>query len=247
MRSWLALLAAVLALAGCVSTGRPSDANLVEAARINTELGIDYMRKGQMEPALEKLKRAIGQDPNNSVAQSAIAYVYQTRSEPELAEKHYRQALALDAENADARNNFGVFLCGRGEYAEADKYFLKAAQDPKYTTPDVAYTNAGVCAKSFNATKAENYFRKALEANPKSPDALAQLASIAFRGKDYLRTRAFLQRFEAVGKPTAEMLWIGAQTEREMGDDLAARKYELRLRREFPDSAEAANLDKPRE
>lgn len=245
MSRLIAAILAALALGGCAADPPGKGGDLEEAARLNTQLGIDYMRKGQPDYALEKLQRAIAQDPDYAVAHSSIAFVYQTKGEFKLAERHYRTALSLDAENPAARNNFGVFLCGRGEYAEAEEYFLQAAQDKRYATPEAAYTNAGICAKQYNAEKAQDYFRRALEANPEFADALAQMALVSFKQKDHLRTRAFLQRYEAVGKPTPEVLWLAVQNETALGDDLAVRKYQIRLRREFPDSAETAQLDKP--
>ena len=242
------LFAAVLVVAGCGSDPSKSDikgANPIEAARINTQLGIDYMRHGDLISAKEKLLRAIKEDPTLSLAHSSLAYVHSRLGENEDAEKEYRKALSLDQQNASARNNFGVFLCGQGKLAEAEHYFIDAAQDPHYGTPEAAWTNAGVCLRKTDADKAENYFRKALAANREFPDALANMAWIAFQKGDYWRTRAFIQRYELVGPATAETLWLAAQTERQLGDMPAARTYERKLRTDFPESEEASKLPKP--
>ena len=58
---WVGMLG--LALAACTTTdSNPQKADMEEAARLNAQLGIDYMRKGQYELALEKLQKAIDQD-----------------------------------------------------------------------------------------------------------------------------------------------------------------------------------------
>lgn len=242
MRSAL-LLALVLALAGCASDGSSDrGGDMAQAARINTQLGIDYLRQGQLDLAQQKLMRALEQDDDYGPTHTAIAVLYQKQGDLRLAERHYRRALDLDPEDADLHNNFGVFQCGQGRSAEAERYFMQAAQNRRYATPEVAWTNAGMCAKSYDMARAETSFREALRLNPKFPDALAQMAMISFKAGDWLHTRAFIQRYEAVGKPSAELLWIALRTERELGDQIAAHKYEARLRRDYPNSPEAGRI-----
>jgi type IV pilus assembly protein PilF len=235
-----AALLSVLVLTACV--GEQQRSNLAEAARINTQMGVDYMRSGQNDVAQAKLERALAQYPDYAPAHSAIAVLFQRLGNPAEAEQHFRRAVDLDPENPDLRNNFGQFQCSTGHAEEADRNFMIAAHDPRYTTPWAAWTNAGICAKTYDMAKAEQDFREALKTNPKFPEALAQLAVVAYKTQDYLRARAFLQRYEVESTPDAEMLAMGARIERTLGDELAARRYEIRLRREFPDSAEAAAL-----
>ena len=115
-----AALALLLLLGACTTTetaapGAQTKPDLEEAARLNAQLGIDYMRKGQFELALEKLKKALDQDDDLGIAHSAIALVYQRKGESKLAGKHYRQALRLNADDPLTLNNFGIFLCGQGD------------------------------------------------------------------------------------------------------------------------------------
>lgn len=245
MKRLLAVAAAAL-LAGCVTTETVTPGtqpDMKEAARLNTQLGIDYMRKGQLEFALEKFERALEQDPDLAIAHSSIAFLYARKGDKERAEDHYREALDLNADDPFTLNNFGIFLCGQGEVDDAEELFVQAAKSPSNATPEDAWTNAGVCVRRENKLdKAEQYLREALQLNPRHPNALSQMAWLTFQRKDYLRTRAFLQRYEAVGPPTAETLWIGAQTERQLGDRVAALAYERNLRSRFPDSREATEL-----
>lgn len=242
----LAIIAGVLTLVACTTTqvegGGKTD--LKEAARLNTQLGIDYMRKGQYELALEKLQRALDQDSDLAAAHSTIALLYQRRGEAELAEDHYREALDLNRNDPGTMNNFGVFLCGQGEVDDAEEIFLKAAQSKDNNNPADAWANAGVCVRRDpkKAGKAEDYFREALRLNTRHPNALAQMAAVSYDKQDYLRARAFLQRYEAVARPTSQTLFIGVQTERKLGDLQTARSYERRLKTEFPDAPETYEL-----
>lgn len=238
----LVVLLLIALLAACATDGDGDQTNLQEASRINTELGIDYARRNQLPQAQDKLERAIKQNSGNALAQSALAFVYQQRGESALAERHYRRALSLNPEDASVRNNFGVFLCGRDKADEAEGHFLAAARDRRYPTPEAAWTNAGVCFKAKNPNKAEQYFREALRVNPAFPDALSQLIEISVQKQDYLSARAYVQRYEQTGRVSPTVLWLAAQTEAALGDVMATRKYQIRLKREFPESREAASM-----
>jgi len=232
-------------IAGCASDADvPKGVNPKDAARINLQLGVDYARKNDFDLALEKLNRAIKQDPDLALAHSSIAYVYAAKGMNDMAEAEYRKAIALDTNDGTLRNNFGVFLCAHGKTTEALRYFMQATASKTYTTPEVAWTNAGLCARRKpDLDAAERHFREALQLNPQFPDALAQMATLAYEKKDYLRCRAFMQRYLATGQATSEVLWIAALNERQLGDIDTARDYESRLKREFPESEQAANLN----
>lgn len=233
------LLSLTVALAGCsTAESRRQEADI---SRVNTQLGINYAQRGQFPSALEKLKRALKADDSVAATHSAIAYVYQNLGDMELAEKHYRRALKLDREEPSLNNNFGVFLCERGRGPEAESYFLMAATHPQYVSPEAAWSNAGRCLKDYDLTKAETYLREALKINPDARDALAQMAIVSFRKGDYMRTRAFLQRYDLKQAPTAELLSLAALTEDALNNPDAAAAFRQRLKQEFPESDEAAN------
>lgn len=233
-------------LGGCVTetvnrsgTVLPGKADKKEASRINTQLGIDYMRQGQNDLALEKLQRAIEQDPGNADAHSALALLYTRTGDNESAERNYRRALVLAPDDPGIRNSFGAWLCSHGKEAESLEYFLQAAQNPRYRTPAAAYSNAGACAMRLDRLNdAETYLRKAVSIDPKFPDGLAQMAILSYRLQQYLQARAFLQRYESVGRTSADMLLLGMRTEQQLGDREASSEYARRLKQNFPEMAE---------
>ena len=240
-----ALLAALL-LGACVTDGNnlTSDPDPIEAARLNTQLGIDYMRKGYFELALEKLERAVDQNEDNAVAHSALAYLYSRNGEIKKADKHYRRAISLDKDNPDTHNNYGGFLCAQNRREEGEKHLLIAAQNPRFASPAAAWTNAGDCVRSVAPERAERYLREALRLDSEYSEALAQLAWISYDRREYLRARAFLQRFEHAGTHLPHTLWLATQTERQLGDVEAARRYVNMLRKQFPESEQAYDLGK---
>ena len=251
MTRWPPILAVptILLLAACIQeqvktpgSYPPAKADLVAAAKANTELGIAYAREGRLDVAQEKLKKAVDENEEYAPAHATLAYVFSQRGFNDEAQHEFSRALDLDPENPDTRNNYGVFLCSIGKSDEADRNFMRAIDNHDYTTPEAAWTNAGLCASSGSADRAEADFRHALQLNPQFPAALAQLAEISFRKNEYLSARAFIQRYEQSEKPGAALLWLGAQTERALGNVDGARDYEVRLVRNFPESPEAAKL-----
>jgi len=245
-----ALLALVcaLALAGCVRETPPlNKPDMQQAARINTELGLSYASQGMLPLAETKLKKAVEEDAGIARAHSGLGYVYWQRGDVDAAQKEYRRAIDLDGNDPDIRNNYGVFLCSQKHFDEGQQNFQLALKNHNYSTPAKAWTNAGLCARQAQQfDQAEGYFRKALLIDPNFPDALYEMASLSFQQQDYLRTRAFLDRYLKVGPATAPVLLLGVNTERALGNDEAAHGYELKLVRNFPDSDEAAKLLKQR-
>lgn len=207
------------------------------------DLGVAYMERGDRARALDNLTKALQMDPDVPRAHYAIALLYDTMGEEAKARSHYRRALSLDPGYAEARNAYGVFLCRQGDIKSAEKEFLEAAHNPLYTTPDLAYTNAGLClmAKHDNED-AEKYFRQALQLNPLQPTALLQMAELTYQADKPLNARAYLQRYREVAQHTPESLWLGILSEMKLGDRNAASSYALLLRARFPDSEQARLL-----
>ena len=209
----------------------------------NLNLGIEYMRTGNYERALEKLNRAKEADPGYFATYNAFGLLYQELKAPARAEENFKQALSLNPSDSATLNNYGRFLCQNGRRKEAEKIFKQAADNPLYETPEVAIANAGTCALlDGNKEEAEAFFRQALKLNPKVPTALLQMAEISYDRGDYLPARGFLQRYMAVAEHTPASLWLGIRIEEELGNKDAVSSYALLLRNRYPDSSEAALL-----
>mgnify|MGYP006378274675 FL=1 len=146
-------------------------------------------------------------------------------------------------DNPDVVANAAVYFCMNGEPKRGEQYMLQAAASPLNARPDVAYANAGRCARGDGRPKdAEQSFRMALARNPMQPDALMQMAELAQEGGNGLQARAFLERYTAVAPVTAATLWLGRNIELGLGDAAQAARYSQRLKNEFPTSEEASRL-----
>ncbi len=249
--SRLFLLLSIIWLSGCVTqtttSKTPSDdvvirkgPDLNEAAEQRLNLGLRYLQSGQIERAKHNLDKALQHAPNKASVQIGLAYYYQQVKEPQLAKKHYQRALRIDDNNGDYHNLYGSFLCDQKQYKLAEKHFMEAVDQPKYANVAATYENAGVCAKrAGKLRKAEDFFDKALDHNPKISRSLLEKAEFLFSKKKLFRARAFLSRHFAVSKPSAQSLWLGIQIETVMGDTDALSSYGLQLTGLYPESEEA--------
>jgi type IV pilus assembly protein PilF len=241
-----ALLASILALQGCTASSSVTASNLSsdeQAAQANYNLGAAYLNEGKPQLALEKLERALDQNPRLANAHSAIAIVYDQLGKPDDAEKHYRRATQLAPDNPAAANSYAVFLCRQNRWRDARPFFEKAVENPRYRTPAVALTNAGTCAMSAGQPeRAEEYFRAALDKDKTFADALAGLLNLSYQRGDYLEARAFMQRYLDARPATAPMLWMCFNIEQKLGDAAAAKRCGERLQQDFPASEEVAEL-----
>ncbi len=234
----LLFLTLLLAVAACSSSPQPADNEKRKAAETNTALGRQYMDRGQYEIALEKLKRAVAYDNTYAPAHTLLAILYETIGQRDEAEREYRKALRYDPGDGEVNNNLGAFLCASGQAAEAEQYFVAAVQDPFYQTPAIALSNAGSCALAAgDLDKAESFLRQSFEYDDKLGSSLLPMAEVSYRKGEFLRARAFLQRYEAVGPMNEESLSLGYQIEHRLGDEEAANRYRAELLERYPDSA----------
>jgi type IV pilus assembly protein PilF len=241
----LMLLMAVAALAGCASGPADSRVSDKDAARYNVQLGMNYLQRGDLESAREKLERAAQQDPSLPSAHAALGMLYERAGDMRRAREHLRRATRLAPDDPSMLNNYGGFLCRHGDRKEGIRHFEMAANNAYYRTPEAAWTNAGVCARGIPDTAAaEQYFRRALERNRNYPEALLQLADLSLDLDRALQARAFLQRYEAAAGATAYSLDLGRRIELLADDRRAAEDYARRLRAEFPASPEARSLNR---
>jgi len=209
-------------------------------ADMYTNLGIQYMGRGQLDLALVNFKRALDLDSGSSEAHHAIAILYRRLNQQKLAGVHLEKAVKLRSSNASAQTDYANYLCSHAEYARADRHFKIAINTPLYKTPWNAMANAGICAqRAQKIDQAEAYLRQALEIRPNFAAALFAMASVSLAKGNPMSGRAFLQRYQSVADHTPKTLALGVEVEKELGDQRAADKYRALLREKFPKSDEA--------
>jgi type IV pilus assembly protein PilF len=233
-----------LCAAGCASNSDSGKKpQLDRAAEINLELGVEHLRKGNLAQAKEKIERSLEQNPRSAKAHMTAGLLYDRLGDQRKADSHFDRAVSLDSKNPEIANNYAVFLCRNGRYERGEKYALQAASDPLYATPEVAWMNAGNCARGKNdLARAEQHYRKALAARPRLPIALFSLAEVQLEQKNYLSARGFLEQYLTVARTSPATLWLGVRIERALGNEGTANQYAQRLKNEFPTAPETKLL-----
>jgi type IV pilus assembly protein PilF len=242
-RLLLPMVLALAAVSAAAEIRAPDDASLAKAARINAQLAVAYLKQNDVQAAREKIEKALGQNSRDADVQSAAGLVYERLQEADKADTHYSAAVRLAPNDPSMMNNYAVYQCRRGKWEKGMKLFEQAARNPQYSTPEVAYSNAGVCARDANnLPRAEEMFRKALSIRSDFPDALLQMADLSLSRGTALAARAFLDRYFAVSPTSPESLLLAIRVSHKLGDRGSEDKYSDRLEHDYPDSEQARQL-----
>jgi len=243
----VALSLCVFVLQACSSSGEVNETKAEDAAQFNAQLGAQYLNRGELDQAREKLVKALEQDDENALAHVTYAQLQAKVSEPDSALVHFERALQLEPDEADHRNSFGIYLCEQESYDEAKKQFRTAANNAYYRTPEFALDNAGVCMLDADRLNdAEEFLREALRVNPQFARAYLNMADLMHRRGRLSVADAYFQRFTAYGRESAQSLWLGLKIQRDAGQLKTAEGYASRLLNQFPASKEAGEyLSRP--
>jgi type IV pilus assembly protein PilF len=236
-----------LAVNGCANlSGSGAVESDSEVAELNLQLGMRYMTQGNFGVALEKLKKSLAYDENSAVAHNAIAVLYDETNQDTLAENHFQQAVDLDADFVTAKLNYAHFLCTNGKPRQGEATYVALAEQPAEGGADLAYRaylSAAVCTlKIPDQQRADDYLRKALALRPNDANTLYRLADLYYGTGDYLKARAFLQRYHDQSGYNPESLWLGISIEDKLGDTATRQKYTQLLLSRFADSDVARRL-----
>jgi type IV pilus assembly protein PilF len=230
-------------LIGCVTTDPIEEGKRRQVADANTQLGVQYLQRGQIPIAISRLERALEAVPDHPQAHNMMGLIQWRLGRSEEAEQHFRTAIEADPNNSEAHNNLGVFLCSRDRIEEAVRQFDRALANPLYTARAEAEENAGKCLlKKGDAIGAENRFRNALAVNPKQREALYEMGKISYTTGQMTSARGFLQRFFQVGKNTPDALLLAVRVEQALGNKGASNSFATQLKGEFPESPQAKAL-----
>lgn len=229
---------------GCVNNSQQVTKPQPErAAEINLEIGIDHMRKGNLQAAKEKIDRALEQNPRYARAHAIAAMLYSRLGDANKADSHFQRAVSLDSADPEIKNMYAAYLCQNNKFERGEKMALEAAANQLYKTPEVAYLNAGNCARGAGNLKgAEENYRQALRAKPRFSEALFQMAELEYHQTEYMSARGFLERYLEVGRTSPATLWLGVRIERGLGNKAQAQHYAQRLKSEYPAAAQTKEL-----
>ena len=229
-------------MAGCVSSGSgdplKTDEGRQQARDAYIQLGIGYLQQGAASRAKTPLRKALEIDPRSADAHAALALVFQTEMEIDLADKHYREALS---HRRDARilNNYGSFLFEQQRYAQAMERFQQASEDNLYPERARVFQNLGMTALRLGQREdAERYFQRSLRLDSRQPRALLELAVLAFENKQYVPAKRYYDSFSQMSEQNARSLLLGIRLASIHQDRDTAASLGLQLRRLYPGTDE---------
>jgi len=246
------IVMAAMFLAGCVSnttveTRLVQDAQTADARRraeLHTSLAAHYYTRGNFVVALEETRLSEKDDPKYYPAFNVRALIFMELREDALARQSFEQALALAPRDPDVMNNFGWFLCLRGEGARGMEFFTRVLGDTLYTTPEKALLNAGLCSRMAGKNvEAEDFLRRAVVFKPDLAGALYSLAEIVYEKGSYKEAENYLVRYMRLGEPTLSALVLGVKIARAQGEKAAEDSMMQQLRRRFPDAPQTRELE----
>ncbi len=246
IKSGLLFLVIAFILVGCGGSDHvkrekaDEEKELKQASMTNVQLAVGYLKRSEYEVAQKKLLKAIEQDSSNVVAYTTMAFLLMQINKLEEAGDYYLEALDVKPDDPGLRNGYGTFLCRAGLINEAMEQFKEAYENPFYKTAYLAYSNAGTCLlQTGRYVLAEKMLRKALRQQPQLSGALISMAELGIKTKKYMMSRAYVQRYHAINRPSAESLWVQVQAERALGAKEHYHKYARQLLDEFPDTEQA--------
>lgn len=239
-------LISLVFLPGCVSQttveSKPADiptsSDAGQRAQIRTALASEYYQRRNFAIAIEEAESALKAAENYAPAHMMLGLIFMEIGEDAKAASSFERALRITPNDPDVLNNFGWFLCQRGDAKRGMGMFLQALRVPLYTTPQRALLNAGTCARRLgNVADAEQYLKQALQLQPQLQPALAQLADITYRAGRFQEAGRYLSQYSKLqSMPDADMLLLAVQISRALGDKQNAESYLLQLERRFPEA-----------
>jgi type IV pilus assembly protein PilF len=249
---WWAVLVVPLVLSACGGMPREGDQSVQtpisqqtavgdarRGAKAHTDLGMVYLREGQLNVARDEARKAIEADSSYPLGHNLLGLVQMYLEDSRAAEESLSRALQLAPNDPEINNNFGWFLCQSGREAQSIQYFVAASKNTLYAAPTKPLTNAAICSISAGDEKGgEEFLVRALRADPQNSDAHYLLAELYYRTGRLIDARMRLADVHRLSAPSAQSAWLGLRIERKLGDREAEMRYGKQLRREFPDSRE---------
>jgi type IV pilus assembly protein PilF len=249
------LLASCAGVGGALPPDQPnaiatvSDQTDVERrARVRLELAEAYFGRGQLETALDEIKRSIAVKADMADAYNLRALIYAAMREDRLAEDSFARALQLNPRDGATLHNQAWFLCQRDRFAEAQAQFSATLALPQYRDTARTQLARGVCyGRNRQWPEAEAALMRAYELDPANPSIGFNLSEVLYQRQAYERASFYIARVNDVPEAVnAQTLWLAARIERRLGRDAVVRVLGNRLRQGFAQSPEAALFERGR-
>ncbi|MBW2020866.1 MAG: tetratricopeptide repeat protein [Deltaproteobacteria bacterium] len=141
-------------------------------AEASRRLGEGYLGEGNATAALKELLKAEKLYEKDAFLQNDLGLAYFAKKEFDLAIAHFKKALAIKPDYPEALNNMGTVYLRLKQWDDAIECFNRAHANLLYTTPHFALSNLGEAYRGKkDYRRAIVFYKKALEINPRFPEA----------------------------------------------------------------------------
>ena len=193
----------------------------IEAA---TELGLLYLKIGDVQQAFQQFGTALAHSPNCTKAILPIAYVIQNHQEYDVALSKYKLAAQSISESYGLWNNVGMCFYGKQKFVAAISCLKRAHYLNPMAFPP-AYNLGMVFLTTGQPASAAIYLCAAVNAEPKNPMPYLLLGLALKRLDDLEGAEKILQRAHAISPQDPLILINYAIVLEEQGKKNAATEF----------------------
>lgn len=211
-----------------------------QGARSHYLLGASALAENNPTQALQEFLKGEKIDPKDVEIQAGLGRAYLEKRAYDLAEKHFKNAIALSKGDPQYYNNLGALYLTMERYDDAIPAFRKAAENLLFPTPEMAWTGIGLAYfKKHDYPAAESYYVKARELNPRYAQAHFRLGELYYSQERPVEAAAALSRaVELAPRMVDAQYWLGLAALKTRDNALARRSFEETVRL-APDSEQA--------
>lgn len=256
-KTYMLLIVASVMLSACSPTNNNLAQNdddftfrRIEAAKINSDLALQYLQVGQLKIAKEKIDKALIENPNSDEVANVAGLISIRLNKDDDAEDFFNKSLSINPNSGSALNNYGVFLLqNKYEPKKALSLFYRALQDPYYKTQEVILINIasakfGAFLLSKKSATANQYddmvedIGQALFKNSHYHPAYIKLIEIQTYFKKYGIAKQTVQKLHGLVQPTSYSTYLALKLAIVSNNGIDKENYKRLLLSKFPKSIE---------
>jgi type IV pilus assembly protein PilF len=148
-------------MVGCASMSSSDDK---KRAVLHMQIGTGFMNQGLYPQAISEMLKAERLDPSNPLILNNLGLAYYVRGRSKLAEEKFREAIRLNSQYSDAKNNLSRVLIDQERFQDAVRLLREVEGDLTYTMQDKTYSNLGMALFSMGKfVESEQALSRSLE------------------------------------------------------------------------------------
>jgi len=239
-----AVLAALLATAGCGGGKKPEQKPIEHGKVYSVRMAESQFRGGRVTEALETLSAAIERFPDDASLHHRYGLYCLRAARHQQAIGAFNRSLEIDPHLTDSHNNLGVVYLLLGDYGQAESEFRTVLDDVAYPTPHKAELNLGLLfAEQARYDEAVTHMRRAVGIDPKFFKAHFHLASTLDQIGQLLEAAREYEVAEPDFRNDGEYWYRRGFAYYRLDERAKARESLLRVRAIAPGSESAARAD----